>query len=342
MKKLLSTTLLILLTAAATATPASAGAIGHYAGGLMNIRDFFVPAEPGYYGVLYQYYYQTGRVNDLNGNERNSVTIGGNGPGPGLTLAVNPDVDVYVLAPAFIWVTGYKFLGADVAAFVAANFATASIGASLESQTGRGVDANDSQFGMGDWYFQPLWLDWSLEHFDFTLAWGFYAPTGKYDTDVVNFPVIGPKRVAAADNIGYGFWTNQFQSAAAWYPFDNKGTAVTLALTYEIHSEKEDFHLTPGQDLSLNWGISQYLPLTKDQKWLVELGPAGYDQFQVTSDSGQNAQNGVLDQVHGAGFQAGITSVDWLGSINFHYFCEYESQDRFQGHVIGLSIAKGF
>lgn len=341
MKKLLAT-LLTFLAVTTAVTPASAGAIGHYAGGLLNIRDFFVPAEPGFYGALYQYYYQTGRVNDLNGNEVKSVTIGGNLPGPGLTLTIDPDVDIYLLAPAFIWSTEYKFLGANVAAYIAPNFATASVGASLEAEGGRGVDPNDSQFGLGDWFFQPLWLGWQLQHFDLSLGWGFYAPTGKYDTDVVNFPVIGPKRVASPDNIGYGFWTNQFQGAAAWYPFDNKGTAVMLALTYEIHSEKEDYHLTPGQDLSLNWGISQYLPLTKDQKWLAEVGPAGYDQFQVTSDSGQNAENGVLDQVHGAGFQAGITSVEWLGSINFHYFCEYESQDRFQGHVIGLTVAKKF
>jgi hypothetical protein len=40
---------------------------------------------------------------------------------------------------------------------------------------------------------------------------------------------------------------------------------VLAALIHEIHSDKEDFDLTPGQNLTLNWGISQFLPLSKDQ-----------------------------------------------------------------------------
>ena len=339
MKKTISTLLLLTVTA----TAASAGQIGHYAGGLMNIRDFFVP-EPGFYGVMYNYYYLTGRLNDPKGHQLGSVNVNP-GPGPGAELSIEPDVGVYMLAPAFIWSTDYKVLGANFAAFIAPNFANASVGASVETEESQGIDSDTSQFGLGDWFFQPIWLGWHLEHYDFSLGYGFYAPTGKYDTDLVtfpNFPNVGPIRVASADNIGYGFWTNQFQGAAAWYPWVNKATAVTLALTYEIHSEKEGFDLTPGQDLSLNWGISQYLPLTKDQKWLVEIGPAGYDQFQVTSDDGQNATNNILDQVHAAGAQLGVTSVEYLAALNFHYFNEYESQDRFEGHVFGLSASKKF
>jgi hypothetical protein len=318
-----------------------ASEIGHYAGGLVNIRDVNVPAAPGFYAALYNYYYQTGRVNDANGNEKDSVTINP-GPGPGLTLAIDPDVDVYALVPALIWVSEWKLLGADYAAMLIPNFSNASVGAALSAQIGQGVNSETSQFGIGDWFFQPLWFGWHLEHFDFSLGYGFYAPTGEYDTEPVTFPVVGTVRVEAADNIGYGFWTNQFQGATTWYPWANKATAVVVALTYEIHSEKEDFHVTPGQDLTLNWGISQYLPLTKDQKWLVEIGPAGYDSWQVTEDDGQNASSSLLDQVHGAGAQVGLTSVAAEFSINFHYFREFESQDRFQGNVFGLSGAAHF
>jgi hypothetical protein len=41
----------------------------------------------------------------------------------------------------------------------------------------------------------------------------------------------------AADNIGLGFWTDQFQGAVTWYPWAHKGTAVSAVLTYEIHSD---------------------------------------------------------------------------------------------------------
>ena len=33
--------------------PARAGELGHYAPGVLNIRDFFVP-EPGWYALLYE------------------------------------------------------------------------------------------------------------------------------------------------------------------------------------------------------------------------------------------------------------------------------------------------
>lgn len=336
MKKTVAT----LLVLAVTATAANAGTIGHYAGGLMNIRDFFVPA-PGAYGILYNYYYQTGRLNDANGQQKGSVNINP-GPGPGLSLDIDVDVDVYVMAPVFAWVTPYEVLGAKVAFMIVPVFSNASVGASIDLASGRGTNPETSQFGLGDWYFQPLWLGWTLKHWDIALGWGFYAPTGKYNTDVETFPILGDVRVAEADNIGLGFWTNQFQGAVAWYPWANKATAVTLATTYEINSDKYSYDVTPGQNLSLNWGISQYLPLTKDQKWLVEIGPAGYDTWQVTKDSGKDASNALLDQVHAAGGQIGITSVEYEAALNFHAFREFESQDRFEGNVFGLTASKKF
>ena len=91
--------------------------------------------------------------------------------------------------------------------------------------------------------------------------------------------------------VGYGFWTQQIQGAVAWCP-----TAVVLPLTYEINGNKEDFDLTPRRNITLNWGISQFLPPKKDGSLMLELGSAGYDTWQITSDSGSNADP-VRDQV---------------------------------------------
>ena len=77
---------------------AQAGEIGHFAPGVMSIRDFAMP-EPGFYGVLYNYGYTTDRLNDSGGNKVNSVSINPGG-GPGVTLGVNVDVDVYAVHAA--------------------------------------------------------------------------------------------------------------------------------------------------------------------------------------------------------------------------------------------------
>jgi hypothetical protein len=74
---------------------------------------------------------------------------------------------------------------------------------------------------------------------------------------------------------------------------------------------------------------------------LLEVGPAGYDTWQITNDSGSAASN-TRDQAHAAGGQLGLTYVPWMLSANFHGFYEYSAENRFQGGSFGVSIAKKF
>lgn len=335
----LASALACALTLVATAAPA--GEIGHYAGGFLNIRDYLMP-EPGIYAGVYNYFYTTDRLNDRNGNEVSSVTVRP-GPGPGVTLGVDVDVDMYVLAPSLIYVTELQSLGIKYGALISPTFANASLEAALSTATGRGGQVESSSFDIGDMLVQPIWLGKTLEHWDFALAYGFYAPIGKYDTETVTLPGGASILTESSDNIGYGFWTHQFQGAAAWYPWADKRMAVTAALTYEIHGEKDDFELTPGQNLTFNWGISQYLPLTKDHTLLLEVGPAGYNTWQITDDSGTAASNpDVHDEAHAIGGQLSLVYLPWQTLLTFHGFYEYDSENRFQGESYGLSLSKKF
>lgn len=329
------------LSLMATSLGARAAEIGHFNGGFLNIRDYFVPAEPGVYAALYNYYYTTDRLNDRHGDEISTVTLSP-GPGPGIPVSLDVDVDLYAVSPAVIWEPDVKLLGARYAALVAPSFANASVSAALSIGSRIGGDADNASFDIGDMLVQPLWLGWSTDHFDVSAAYGFYAAVGKYDSNLRTVPVLGTVRVEDADNIGYGFWTHQLQGAVAWYPFDHKGTAVTSALTYENHRDKEDFDLQPGEHLTLNWGISQYVPLTGDQHLLLEIGPAGWSGWQISADSGSDASNNNRDRVHAVGGQLGLTYVPWSLAVNFHGFYEYYTRDRFQGASLGLSLAKKF
>jgi hypothetical protein len=201
----------------------SAAEIGHYNGALFNIRDYFVP-EPGVYAALYNYFYTTDRLNDRKGNKVKSVTINPGG-GPGVTVGVDVDVDTYVLAPALMWVSNWKLFGAKYGDLIAPTFANASVHAQLSTATGRGGSVDTSGFGVGDLWVQPIWLGWTLKHWDVALAYSFYAPAGRYDTDTVTLPGGTSVKAESSDNIGLGFWTNQFQAAVAWYPWAHKGTA---------------------------------------------------------------------------------------------------------------------
>lgn len=326
----------------ATATIARAGEIGHFNGGVMDIRDYFMPAEPGIYGVVYNYYYFTTRLNNASGDKISSVNV--NTPGGPVPVNLGINLHMYALIPAIVWSTPCTFLGARYGGYIAPSFANNSLEANLSIANTVGGSINNSSFGVGDLYAQPIWLDWSMQHFDVSLAYGFYAPVGKYNTRTVPLPGgAGTVTVESRNNIGLGYWTQQAQGGIAWYPWTNKATAVTAVGTYEYNSEKRDIDLKPGQMMTLNWGISQFLPLNKCHCLLLEAGPAGYDTWQITDSTGSAAINGTSrSQVHGVGGQLGITYVPWNAFITFHGFYEYAAESRFQGASIGLNLGIKF
>ena len=318
---------------------AQAGEIGHFNGGFMNIRDYFVP-EPGFYGAVYNYFYTTDRLNDRNGDKISTVTIE-RGRGVDVTVGVEVSVDMYVLAPTLIYVVDVGLLGIRYGALITPTFANANLDAALSAAAGRGGNVGTDSFGVGDLFVQPIWLGKTLPHWDFAFAYGFYAPVGKYGTETVTLPVVGPVETEASDSLGFGFWTNQLQGSIAWYPWADKRLAVATALTYETNGKKQDFDLTPGDNLTFNWGLSQFLPLKQDQTLLLEVGPAGYDTWQITDDTGSIATN-VRDEVHAVGGQLGLAYLPWHAALTFHGFYEFAAKDRFQGESFGISLSKKF
>jgi hypothetical protein len=136
-----------------------AGEIGHYAGGLVNIRDVIMPPAPGVYAAVY-YYYTTDQLNNANGDKISSVNINP-GPGPGVTVNVHVDVNIDVIVPILMWVAPPKILGAHYVGFIAPSFADSGLDAALSTATGRGVGTNTKSFGVGDLFVEPIWLDWS-------------------------------------------------------------------------------------------------------------------------------------------------------------------------------------
>jgi hypothetical protein len=297
-----------------------AGELGHYVPGLLNIRDTILPPK-GLYAAVYNYYYTADDFRDANGNKAGTVT----GPG-GRTVTLDVDVDAYSIAPAILWNPGFKILGAEYGVFAPIPFGGPSIQVHLASQTGAGIEADDSAFGLQDIYVQPLWLAWRWSQFDLMAGYGFTAPTGSF-------------KQGDPDNLGLGFWTQQLQVAGALY-FLQKATAIVVAATYEFNSEKEDVDITPGQRFSLNYGVSQFLPLGPG---LIELGILGYSQWQTTDDSGSAATNpSVHDQIHGIGAQVGYAVPQWRLSAAAKYLYQYYAEDRFRGQEFTLSIGYQF
>jgi len=314
----------------------SAGEQGHYSPAIPNVRDLLVPPDPGIYYLQYNYLYSTETLKNRNGDEVGSLTV--DGPLGTTTVTVEPDIEAFVVAPSLVWVSPWHVFGARYAALVLPSFVSASPQVSLSlARTGRFLDRTRSidrtleadVGGMADTYFQPVWLGWSGEHYEASAAYGFFAPTG-------------------TDGVSLEFWEHQLQATGAWYPWADKRMAVTVTGTYALPMQKDSEDLTPGDRFTLNWGISQYLPLEKDMSILAELGVRGYSQWQVQEDSGsdvpriRNVQLNAKDEIHSAGLQAGLTFPQFDAYLNFGYMWEFGAEARFEGQWFGVTLAKGF
>jgi len=193
----------------------SAGTLAHYAPGVYNIRDYFIP-DPGFYTLLYAPYYHTGQLKDSNGNTITSVT-GLSLRGRLVTLSLATDIDVETLSPEFMWVPRWELPGGGkFGAYAAPEFGNSSVSSSLETVSGRDVSSNHSQFALGDLFVQPFWLGWTKSHWDTSFAYGFYAPTGKYNTEVTTL------RLSPA---GYCEWQTSYDSGSGVDPANNIGGA---------------------------------------------------------------------------------------------------------------------
>jgi hypothetical protein len=339
----LRTAALAIFAAVAVAAAAQASEIGHFSPSIANIRDYVVP-HPGIYCVWYNNLYSTDQINDENGEEIDEITVGV--PPASTTLDLDLDLDIYVTVPGIMWASDWKILGATYAAYCILPLCDTSIGASLATATGTGRSVEQSQFGMSDVFLQPLWLGWSKPNVDLALGYGMYIPIGQYETETVTIPTPTDTleiKAEASDNIGFGFWTHQVQGACSWYPWADRRMAVATALTWEMHGQKEDFDLTPGQNLTVNWGVSEYLPLGAGKTYMLDVGVLGYDSWQVTDDEGSDARNAsVHDEVHAVGGQLGVTYLPWMLGLESRYIQEYAATDRFQGQSLGLNLFLAF
>ena len=128
------------------------------------------------------------------------------------------------------------------------------------------------------------------------------------------------------------------------FPWEHQGTAVMVTGTYEIHHDKEDMDITPVDRVSLDWGVSQYLPMNEDGSVLAELGLTGYSQWQVQNDSGLDVISAlnVKDEVQSIGIQLGVASVSRNASLVFRFLKKLEAKARFEGELYVLTFAKGF
>jgi hypothetical protein len=341
----LAVVLPILGTGTAKAQVVSPLQPGHYVPGIINVRDMATPA-PGLFVVWYNWSASSDTFIDRNGNELTSLNLSNINPSfP--NVDVDLDLNGFTTVPSVLWVPRSTILGgARYFAAVAPNYLTADYEVGLiPGATGADPVARTEEgslSGFSDLVVAPLGLSWAFGEFDnvtatdeelaaiglppsrrfnFTTTYSFAAPTGRYET-------------GASDNLGLGFWTHQFQGFAYYYPFEHQATAIMAGLTYELNSSIKDVDVTPGNHLSLEWGLSQYLT-----PWL-ELSILGGHNWQVSDDSGADVfwDPTVHDRKSTLMFGAGFWP--WQGRlyVSARYGFDFAMRQRFDNTNLMVNV----
>lgn len=311
---------------------------GHYAPGVGAVRDFIMPQKSGFYFAEYAPYYYTGAYCGSNGKKLKTLSYDGmiNIYNTSVHVTADANIDIEIqsagTSPLFFYVFDKKILGASYGIMAGAYFGyvKTKIKADIIGNIGgievpgleiqRSLDIEDSTSGFGDFSFSPLWFDWSREHYDAWVMYGFYAPIGKYKSGTIT-------------NIGRGFWSHEIAFGAAYYPKKERQTAFVANLGYEINQKQRSTDVTPGQNIALEYGVSHYFTPR------FEVGLSGYSMFQVTRDHGGKIYgNAPNSYVHAIGSQLSY----WIAKNRFcvagKYLHEYAARDRTKGQLATINF----
>ena len=321
---------------------------GHYVPGIIGLRDFATP-PPGLFAIAYNWYFSTDTYIDRNGNEIKNFNLGDDTPLPGAQRDLT--MNAFATVPAIAWVSPFKILGgARYLAAVAPNYAIADydivIDPGLEVLDPIRTEGRIS--GWSDLLVVPFGLSWAFGEFDgtglfgelgvpdeelaemglapqrrwnLTFMYSFAAPTGRYET-------------GASDNVGLGFWTHMFQGFAYYYPFEPQVTAIAAGLTYEFNTKIKDVDVTPGNRLSLEYGVSQFL-----NEWL-ELQIMLTHNWQVSNDTGNDVywDADLHDRKSSIFFSAAFMPVPARFYIVAKYGLEFGIKQRFKNNNFLINL----
>jgi hypothetical protein len=291
-------------------TPASAQLKGHYIPGFTGLENGTQP-PPGINLALPIYAYPTDTIKDANGD----------------SVGVSPSITASFVGAGLVIVTPAKILGANYGVQV---IPIAFMKSRIE---GNSLDVPGS-FGFTDIYVQPVWLGWTTPRADYSVGYGFFVPTGKWN-------------LGSTDNAGLGMWSHDLQ-AGTTVRLDNKRQWSTSGLTtLEMHSTKKESNLQVGDILTLEGGTGRafYEPVSGSHlPRIVKVGAVYYGQFKVSADSGNSPLLDPLladgkDRVFGAGGEASIFLPKARLLLDARVVAEFGAHTRTQGLTMLFSAA---
>lgn len=287
--------------------PAMAQERGQYVPGTAGLNSGIQAPEGFTYANLFTWYPST-KFKDQNGNK----------------APINFDLDLLADFNLFGYTTKAKFLGANVGMAVVVPIVNTPL--SLP-----GLGTGISPTGIGDLYFEPINLGWKRKRADMRLAYGFVAPTGKFDS-------------VGTDTTTTDFWGHQITLASTIYLDPSKLTQFSVSTNWEFHHKKRHEDVKVGNNMTLEAGLGKIFVKNKGQQ-LIQFGAVGYAEFQLTRDSGTGvpaltADN--KDRVFAIGPEFGLILPTRKFNFLVRVLPEFGTRNRTQGVTVVFAAVKSF
>ena len=280
---------------------------GSYTNGVEGIGAATAPPE-GIYYRMYNVYYTANQLKDNNGKS------------PGDFRA-----NVYAMANRFIYSSPIDFLGGKLVFDAVIPLVYSKLYYKLDGGD-KVMDAD--RFNLGDILLEPLIVSWHGERWDAVAALGVFLPTGEF-RDPRN-------SLRHAADPGKGFWSFMGSLGGTVYLDQEKTWSASILARYEIHTEQQYTHTTPGNDFHFEWGIGKTI------NKVFTLGVAGYCSWQTTRDYGKLAVNDYREQLYAIGPEIGFTIPDWNLLVSLRTLVEFENRNAPQGVSTILTLTKAF
>lgn len=300
---------------------------GTYIPTLAGLRDYSSLPE-GLYFINYSFWGRSGDFFDKNGNKLTDISIDLPGIVPGIdngVIGIEAAADAYLNSLLLFYTSRElpKLGNAKYAFNLSPTFQQVKYKATLIIEGDTLTDQGGTA-GYGDLSVQPIGLMWALrDRWDISFFYTVYLPTSRYQTGQDN-------------NQGTGHITHQFQVPVLYY-LAEKTTAFMVMPTLELNGELVDRDLKPGNRVSLEYGISQYLT-----NWL-EIELMNGHNWQASNDSGADAWYlktalDVKDRKNS--FSAGISASVFENRVlfRFKYIQDYNARQRYINRFFNFTI----
>lgn len=236
-------------------------------------------------------------------------------PGSSTDLPGHNTGTVVALANRLVWISNTKFLGADFGM----ETIVPVLGTSL---TINAAGISESKTGIGDVYLGPLVLGWHGARWDAVAAAGLWLDSASSATPA---------------SPGKGYKSVMLTGGATYYFDAAKSISGSALMRFENNSEKSG-GFKPGNQVSLEWGVAKVIGP-------VQVGLVGYDQVQVSDDSGPGA-SGDRSSRHAIGAEVVLPILSAGVFLKAAAYKEYRSEAGTgaepKGNLLRFSFVKAF